>query len=243
MSGAAVELRAVSVRFGALDALERVDLVIPAGAFVAIFGPNGGGKTTLLRVIAGLLKPTGGTALVLGESPEALPAARMGYVPQVKRLDPQVPAQALEVVATGVTARWPWRIGAAEAQARAAMKAAGAEHLAERRVGSLSGGELQRVYLARALARQPQLLLLDEPAAGIDVAGEAAMYHALLDYQRASGCTIIMISHDWEGARAHASHALLINRTIRAFGPAAETAANHALLELFGHTGHVKATH
>jgi len=242
MSDPAVELRDVAVRFGGLDALKDVTLDIPAGAFAVIFGPNGGGKTTLLRVIAGLLPPTQGDVRVLGTRPADLAPSRVGYVPQVKRMDPLVPAQAIEVVTTGITARWPWR-GAPLPQALEAMRAAGAEHLATRRVGTLSGGELQRVYLARAMARRPELLLLDEPAAGIDVAGEAAMYHALIDYQRASGCSIIMISHDWEGARAHATHALLINRSVRAFGPAAETASERALLALFGHTGHLQETH
>ena len=243
MSGTAIEFDSVSVRFGDLIALDRVSVSIPAGAFVALVGPNGGGKTTLLHLAAGLRRPDGGKVRVLGEVPGAVDAMKVGYVPQAKRLDPQVPAQAIELVATGLKPRWPWSLGADESTALEAMRAAGIEHRARHRVGTLSGGELQRVYLARALARRPEVLLLDEPAAGIDLVGEAEMYHTLLHYQQDSGCTILMITHDWEGARAHASHALLLNRSVRAFGPAKETANEERLLSLFGHTGHIEATH
>jgi len=240
---AAIEFDNVSVRFGDLTALDQVTVSIPSGAFVALVGPNGGGKTTLLHLAAGLRRPDRGTVSVLGGAPGTVDAMRIAYVPQAKRIDPHVPAQAMELVATGLKPRWPWSLRTVEAEALKAMAVAGIEHRARHRVGALSGGELQRVYLARALARKPEVLLLDEPAAGIDLVGEAEMYHTLMQYQRGSGCTIFMITHDWEGARAHASHALLLNKTLRAFGPAKETANESMLLSLFGHTGHIEATH
>jgi zinc transport system ATP-binding protein len=234
----------VSVRYGAFRALDDVTVAIPEGAFVAVIGPNGAGKTTLLNTIVGISTPDDGRVQVFGEAPNLLPPKDLGYVPQLKTLDRSFPAQALELVVTGLRNRWPWRITAQERElAIASMKRTGVDHLAQRPIARLSGGELQRVYLARSLVRQPRLLVLDEPAAGMDVAGEAAMYHMLMEYQQEEGATVVMITHDWEGARYHASHVLLLNRALAAFGPPKEVAGDEQLLQVFGHIGHVKATH
>lgn len=240
----AIRLHNVGVRFGDVSALDRVNVQIEEGAFVALIGPNGSGKTTLLNLLMGLLQQTAGTVEVFGEPPSRLPAMQLGYIPQVKSLQRRFPARAIELVATGLRPAWPWRLSASmRAAALAAMEQCGIAHLAERPVGQLSGGELQRLFLARSLARKPRLLLLDEPAAGMDLAAEAALYHLLMDYRKQQPCTILMITHDWEGARAHASHALLLNRTVLDYGPATDVANERALLALFGHRGHVEATH
>jgi zinc transport system ATP-binding protein len=240
----AIALKNIAVRFGEVTALEDVTVDIADRSFVALIGPNGSGKTTLLNVLMGLQKPSAGTVRVFGGPPGALPPGRLGYIPQVKTLQRDFPARVIELVATGLKPAWPWRLDAAtREQAMEALSACGIAHLAMRPVGRLSGGELQRAFVARSLARRPGLLLLDEPAAGMDLAAEAALYHLLLHYQREHDCTIIMITHDWEGARAHASHALLLNRRVLAHGPAAEVASERALLDLFGHRGHVQATH
>ncbi|MCF6285300.1 MAG: ATP-binding cassette domain-containing protein, partial [Candidatus Hydrogenedentes bacterium] len=123
------------------------------------------------------------------------------------------------------------------------MERTGVGNLANQSVQALSGGELQRAFLARSLVSKPQLLLLDEPAAGMDICGEAAMYHLLCDYQAESGATVMMITHDWEGARCHADQVLLLNRTVVGFGSAQEAASEERLLSLFGHRGHVHETH
>lgn len=230
--------------YGEVQALEGVSVSIEEGAFVALIGPNGSGKTTLLNVVMGLLKPSAGEVKIFGKSPAALEAGMLGYVPQVKTLQRDFPARVIELVATGLKPAWPWRINPeTREQCLHALRMCGVEHLAERPVGKLSGGELQRVFVARSMARRPRLLLLDEPAAGMDVAAEAALYHLLMHYQRDHACTIIMITHDWEGARTHASHALLLNRRVLAYGAAAEVASERALLDLFGHRGHVQASH
>ena len=244
MSAPTVEICDVSVRFGTCQALEDIQLETPAGAFVAIIGPNGAGKSTLLNVLLGLQTPQRGTVRIDGAPPRAFPSARLGYVPQLKTLDRSFPATALELVATGLYGRWPWRVSAKDRErVIAAMTQTGVADTAERGISKLSGGELQRVFLARCLVRRPSLLVLDEPAAGMDVVGEADMYHLLENYQRASGATIFMITHDWEGARVHASHVLLLNRRVIAFGPAEEAAREELLLDTFGHAGHVQATH
>ncbi len=244
MSGPAIEARDLSVTFGAFEALAPLDVAIQPGSYVAVIGPNGSGKSTLLSAFLGVQTPTTGTVLLFGHAPQDTPASAVGYLPQLKTLDRTFPAIALELVVSGIRQSWPWRVRATEKQqALAAMARTGVADLANRPIAALSGGQLQRVYLARSLVHRPKLLLLDEPGAGMDVKGEAGMYHLLEDYQRETGATVVMVTHDWEGARAHATHALLVNRGLVAYGPAAETAQPQALLELFGHAGHVGATH
>jgi zinc transport system ATP-binding protein len=235
----AVACSQLGVRFGDYQALENITLETPAGSFVTLIGPNGAGKSTLLKVLLGVVTPTTGAALLYGQPPQAVGPFEVGYVPQIKTLDRRFPALARELVATGLLARWPWRLrGELRAQCEAALERTGTHHLSGRAIGHLSGGELQRVYLARAMVRRPRLVLLDEPAAGMDVSGEADMYEILEQYQQETGATIIMITHDWEAAQYHASHVLLINRHLIGFG-----APNHALRDenlrrAFGHLSH-----
>lgn len=240
----AVEIRDLSVRFGDITALDTVSLAVPVGAFVAIIGPNGAGKSTLLRAILGLQEPTSGTVQVFGNLPGALPTSKLGYVPQTKRLDRSFPARGIDVVATGLHGRWSWRLSKADQlTCLEAMEETGSASLAQQPIATLSGGELQRVYLARCVVRKPTLFVLDEPAAGMDLAGEADMYHFLEHYQRDHEATILMITHDWEGARIHASHVLLLNRRLLGFGAPREVAPEERLLQAFGHVGHRTRTH
>lgn len=240
----AIEARGLSVRFAEYTALAPLDVAIDAGSYVAVIGPNGSGKSTLLNAFLGVCKPSAGTVRLFNSDPADIPANDIGYLPQLKTLDRSFPAVALELVVSGIRQSWPWRVRPAEReQALAAMKQTGVEDIADRPIAALSGGQLQRVYLARSLVHRPKLLLLDEPGAGMDVAGEAGMYHLLEEYQRATGATVVMVTHDWEGARTHATHALLVDRGLVSFGPAAEVATPQRLLELFGHAGHLVATH
>ena len=222
MTRAAVEIDGVSVRYGEFEALRDVSISVPEASYVAIIGPNGAGKTTLL----------------------ALPPEALGYVPQLKTLDRTFPAQAIELVITGMRRKWPWRVTVADRQtALNAMKQSGVDQVAARSISQLSGGELQRVYLARSLVRHPKLLVLDEPGAGMDLAGEAEMYHILERYQRESGATVLMITHDWEGARVHASHVLLMTPGEVIFGAPASIGSEKRLLRAFGFAGHAEETH
>jgi zinc transport system ATP-binding protein len=139
---------------------------------------------------------------------------------------------------------WPARIRPAEREAAvAALARTGAERLAMQSVTSLSGGEWQRVHLARCLARGSKLLLLDEPASGLDVAGQGAFFHLLEDFREETGATILMVTHDWEGVRAHADEVLLVQGGTVQHADPADLADEHALLELFGHVGHIRETH
>ncbi|RDI95470.1 ABC transporter ATP-binding protein [Meiothermus sp. QL-1] len=247
MAAPAVELERFSVRFGEFQALEEVSLEVPPGAFVAIVGPNGAGKSTLLKALLGLERgalrdgPTrvSGQVRVLGLPPGRVPPGWVGYVPQVKGFDRSFPALALEVVVSGLRRRWPFFITQKErSEAEAALAQVGALHLARRRLSRLSGGELQRVYLARSLIRRPRLLLLDEPATGVDAVGEADLYRHLEAYQAESGATILMITHDWDAARHHASRVLVLNRRVVGYGPPEEVLSPAYLGQAFGHVGH-----
>lgn len=244
MIPAAVDVQNLAVRFGGVPALENVSFTVPASTFVAVIGPNGAGKSTLLDVLLGLVTPDSGNVSVLGQPPQKITGSRVAYVPQRKSFASQFPATVIELVVSGITGNWPWRISRAHrTHAMEMLRRTGVEHLAERPVQRISGGELQRAFLARSLANDPELLVLDEPGAGMDLRGEAAMYHILCKYQAASGATVIMITHDWEGARCHADRVLLLDRTVVAYGPAREVASEARLLSLFGHRGHVHETH
>ncbi|MCC7478278.1 ABC transporter ATP-binding protein [bacterium] len=228
----------LSLRLGTQLVLEDLALEVPRGSFCAVLGPNGGGKSSLLKLILGLHQQDSGSLEVFGE-PAPARHVRIGYVPQAKTLDRSFPAQALELVVSGLSRSWPWRISPSQRQAAMqALQQAGALELSERQISVLSGGELQRVYLARALARQPELILLDEPAAGIDAAGEHDMYHVLESWQHASGATVLMVTHDWGAAFHHASLALVLSRRLLASGPPQQVLSDETLRLAFGHHGH-----
>ncbi len=244
MSKVAVAVDGIGMRFGRVEALQSVTFTVPEGAFVAIIGPNGAGKSTLLHIVLGLLAPSQGSVTLFGHTPAEFPATDLGYIPQLKTLDRSFPAKAIELVVTGLRRSWPWRINKEDREkALLAMEQTGVAQIAERPISALSGGELQRVYLARSLVRKPRLVILDEPAAGMDAMGEADMYHLLGKYQKENESTILMITHDWEGARYHASHVLLLDREMLDFGPPETLARNERLLRMFGFTGHVETTH
>jgi len=235
----AIEVRRVTVASEVGTALDSVSLQVPAGAYVAIVGPNGSGKTTLLRCIAGLLRPTSGEVRVFGKDPGTDPPRCIGYVPQRKGLDLRFPALAIELVASGKIRRWPSRCsGELKEQALAALRTVGAEHLAWRSLSALSGGEVQRVYLARALIREAKILLLDEPATGIDAQGEETMLRVLDAIHRDRQTTILTVTHDLDLAIHHAESCLVLNRRVEFFGPSGDESLLEALGRSFGHGRH-----
>lgn len=239
----ALEVEHLTVRYGDHLALEDVSLEIPEGAEVAVVGPNGAGKSTLLQAVLGLLRYEG-RIRIFGAPADKAPPAWIGYIPQIKTLERSFPALAVELVASAARRGWPLRIDAASRKkAEEALDRAGALRLADRSVSELSGGELQRVFLARSLIRDPRLVLLDEPATGIDVVGEADMYRLLEDYQADTGATFVVITHDWDAAHHHATHVVLLNRELVGFGPPAQALNETCLRRAFGHTGHTHSMH
>jgi len=238
-----VHVHHVGVRFGDAQVLDDVSFDLDAGHFLAIVGPNGAGKSTLIKVALGLITPQRGHAALFGRDAGDVPD-QIGYVPQLKTFDRTFPATAVELVVTGLRRSWPARPTRQERErAVEALAQVGAEGLAGRVLARLSGGELQRVYLARALAREPALVLLDEPATGVDYLAEHDLYDLLERYQARSGGTIAMVTHDLAAARYHASRVLVLNRRVFGFGLPADVLCDACLQEAYGHVGHTHVPH
>jgi zinc transport system ATP-binding protein len=196
MNATVVELEKVSFAYNGQVVLQDVDLKVTQEDFVAIIGPNGGGKTTLLKLILGLLKPDRGRIRVLGEN-TGVASHHIGYVRQDVHINRSFPISALDVVLMGKLnprRRWARYTSQDRRDALHALERMDMAPYAKRRIGELSGGQRQRVFIARALVTQPRLLLLDEPTASIDTKGQAEFFHMLKGLNR--DVTIMVVSHD-----------------------------------------------
>jgi len=213
-----VELKEVTFWYGVPGSrepvLEGVNLQVAADDFLGIVGPNGGGKTTLLRIILGLLKPQSGMVEVFGR-PARDVRHRIGYVPQHARLEPATPATVLEVVLTGRLHRSRWGLRYSQADRKAAEQAlelVGMQDFARRPVQALSGGQRQRVLIARALAGEASLLLLDEPTAGVDAPTEHSFTDLL--HRLNQSIPIILATHDIAFVCTHLKRVACLNRRL-----------------------------
>jgi len=222
MSAPALAVEGVVVELGGRRVLDQVTLSAPEGEFLCLTGPNGGGKTTLLRAALGLLPLDAGSIRLLGGRPEET-RSRVGYVPQRKAFAPDFPATVVELVVAGRNAAWPMRVSAGDRErAREVLHRVGGEALADRRVAGLSGGEMQRAFLARALAGDPRMLLLDEPTAGVDAEGRAWFLDLLASLGADPGLTIVLVTHSVATARRLADRVAYLAGTLRAIGPPQE---------------------
>ncbi len=189
-------LHGVSVRFDGLLALDEVSLDVDPQAFIALIGPNGGGKTTLIRVLLGLQSPASGKVELFGELPTRT-RHRVGYVPQTRSFDSNFPISVREVVEMGCLTHFKKRQHGAHELCRKVddvMAQLELTDIAERPIGTLSGGQLQRALIARALATEPEMLILDEPTASIDPHAVEMIYRHLLELNQR--IPIITVSHD-----------------------------------------------
>lgn len=235
----AIEIKNLSFNYGDIKVLENINLSIPDNSFVSIVGPNGAGKSTLMKILLGLIKYEKGDVSIFDKTPDEADPALIGYVPQIKTMDRNFPALAIELVTSGLTRRWPWSVkGNEREKSLEALAMVKSENLAARTLSELSGGELQRVCLARSIVRSPKLVVLDEPATGIDAIGEADLYNLLESYQEKSKATILMITHDWHVAHHHSDYVLLLNRKQVSFGVPKEALSENNLRIAFGHIGH-----
>lgn len=193
--------------------LRDINFDLCKGDFAAVIGPNGGGKTTLMRLILGLLKPDSGSIRLFGQS-IAQGIRRVGYVPQIININRDFPINVLDVVLMGKASRGLRRryVKADREKAAAMLETMGVADFARQRVGSLSGGQRQRVFIARALIDQPELLILDEPTASIDHDGQEALY-CLLD-QLNTSITILVVSHDLLAISSHIKSIACVNRCL-----------------------------
>lgn len=210
-----IELKNVCFAYnGSGPVLDGVSLAVRPKEFLAVLGPNGGGKSTLLRVILGILEPQSGTVLLLGRSPlESV--RRVGYVPQDANTNRGFPVSVEDVVLMGrfEGGRGSWSPSARDrAAVEGAMERMGIGHLRRSRIGELSQGQRQRVAIARALAVEPAMMLLDEPTASVDLQTQAALYDILRELNR--DITIVMVSHDLTALTSYATSVACVNRTL-----------------------------
>jgi zinc/manganese transport system ATP-binding protein len=176
------------------------NFAIKKGQFVGVLGPNGAGKTTLLRLLLGLSRPLAGRLSIFGE-PARRGNPRIGYVPQRRPIDDELKLAAVELVRLGISGArygvgWPSHAKTERLAALQALRSVGAEQLADRPLGSLSGGELQRVFLAQALVGKPELLLLDEPLANLDIRRENELVRVIAAVAKEQSVSVLLIAHD-----------------------------------------------
>jgi zinc transport system ATP-binding protein len=214
-----VALEAVSIVREGRPILDRVDLVLHEGELLTIIGPNGAGKTTLVKVILGLLEPDSGRV-------SRRPALRIGYAPQQLAIDRAMPLDVMGFLGlVGERSRW---------ELEAALAEVGAAGLERRQMRALSGGELRRVLLARALLRRPELLVLDEPLSGVDVAGQFELYELIGEVRRRRGCAVLLVSHDLHLVMAGTDRVLCLDRHVCCSGSPEAVARDAAFLRLLG---------
>lgn len=214
-----VAAEGLGIRRGGRWLLRGVGLAVRPGEIVTVIGPNGGGKTTLLKALIGLIGADEGRVT-------RRPGVVVGYVPQRLQLEWTMPLTVERLMS--LTGRPP------TAAVTEALGATGAEHLRGRAVQALSGGELQRVLLARALARRPDLLVLDEPVQGVDFTGETELYGLIGDVRERTGAGVLLVSHDLHVVMAATDRVICLDGGVQCSGRPREIASDPALVRLFG---------
>ena len=229
-----IELEHVGVRAGADVLVEDVSFHIHCGQLTALVGPNGAGKTTLLQAILGQRAHAGQIRHVDADG-HRFPAPRIGYVPQQLPFDREMPLTVCDLMAASLTRRPVWT-GVGRDMRKTIHKAleeTQAASLIDRRLGALSGGELQRVLLAMALTPVPDLLVLDEPVSGVDQNGLALFLQTVADLRKTHHLAILMVSHDWDLVRRYADFVVLVNQTVLKTGTPQEVFSSPEFLNVF----------
>jgi zinc transport system ATP-binding protein len=211
--------RGLDKRFGARPVLTGVDIAVHGGEIVTLIGPNGAGKTTLLRILLGLMKPDAGSVMSKG-------GLRIGYMPQRVEIDPMLPLPVRRFLELGRPAD--------RAALIAALEEVNAAHVIDSPVQSISGGELRRVLLARALLRDPELLVLDEPVQGVDVIGQGDLFRLIVALRDRRGCGVLMVSHDLHLVMAATDTVLCLNGHVCCTGHPETVRSHPEYIALFG---------
>ncbi|AXA64835.1 MULTISPECIES: zinc ABC transporter ATP-binding protein ZnuC [Pseudomonas] len=219
MSEALIRLQDVGVTFAGQAVLDQVSLTLDPGRIVTLIGPNGAGKTTLVRSVLGLLTPDRGSVW-------RRPRLRIGYMPQKLQVDATLPLSVLRFLRLVP--------GVNRTSALAALGEVGAEGVIDSPLQSISGGELQRVLLARALLRQPELLVLDEPVQGVDINGQSELYRLIGQLRERHGCGVLMVSHDLHLVMGATDQVICLNRHICCSGHPEQVSGDPAYQALFG---------
>lgn len=233
-----IEVKDVSFSYNDNPILQDITFTVEEGEYLGIIGPNGGGKTTLFKLILGLLKPQNGEIRIFGEPLESFGRKHLiGYVPQRSLSDYYFPATIEEVVRSGRTAR----LGLFKRPSKDDLKSidrvmeiTDVARLRKRLIGQVSGGERQRVFIARALASDPKILILDEPDVGVDVTAQEKFYAFLEDLNTNFGITILLISHDIDVVAHQAKSILCLNRRLVCHGPPRDFITEDYMQKLYG---------
>jgi zinc transport system ATP-binding protein len=205
--------------FGGRSILAGVDIAVHRGEIVTLIGPNGAGKTTLLRILLGLIKPEHGVV-------ERKPGLRLGYMPQRVEIDPLLPLPVRRFLELGRPAD--------RAALVTALEEVKAAHVIDQPVQAISGGELRRVLLARALLREPELLVLDEPVQGVDVIGQGDLFRLIVAIREKRGCGVLMVSHDLHLVMAATDTVLCLNKHVCCTGRPETVSRHPEYIALFG---------
>lgn len=231
----ALAIEDLTVSYGPLVALTGVTATVEPGSVVGIIGPNGSGKSTLLKSIAGIV-PVREGRIMLGDRRLRQRQSHIAYVPQSEDVNWDFPLSAHDVVLMGRfrPVGWLRRPGKDDRdQADAALDRVGLGGMGDRHISQFSGGQQQRIFLARAVVQRPEIVLLDEPMSGIDVRNRSVLHEMIREFS-ASGAIVLMATHDLDEVQHHADRILCLNRRMIAYGPTAETFTPDNLRSAFG---------
>ena len=228
------KIEALTVEFNRNTVLDNVNLHVDCGEVVGVVGPNGAGKTTLLRAILGEVAYQGRIMFRLSGRDSGRP--NLGYVPQKLNFDLGSPVSVADFVASAISYQPVW-LGISRKlreKVKGVLSVFSAENLLNRKIGELSGGELQRVLLAIAMTPEPSLLLLDEPGSGVDVNGLALFYRIVRRLREKHDIAVILVTHDLAGISSYVDRIVLLNRRVVAEGKPREVLSNEQLIKTFG---------
>ena len=220
MSKQLLNLATVSKRFAQRLVLDNISMAITQGEITTVIGPNGAGKSTLLKIILGLIAPDSGTI-------ERSSELRIGYMPQKLYVDPTLPL---------TTQRFLRLADTASSACDKALELTGISHLKHNEFQNLSGGEIQRVLLARAIVRRPNLLVLDEPVQGLDINGQNELYRIITNLTKTLNCAVVLVSHDLHLVMSDSDHVICLNHHICCQGKPEKVTRDPAYIDIFGNT-------
>lgn len=222
MDRALIQARDIEVSFAGRRVLSNAEARVNEGEIVTLIGPNGAGKTTMVRAMLGLHKPESGTIV-------RRPGLRIGYMPQSLNIDPALPISVIRFLSLGLR-----RGDKGHGLRHAVLAETGIEHISDSPIQKISGGEMQRVLLARALLRSPDLLVLDEPVQGVDVSGQAELYALIRGIRDKRGCGVLMVSHDLHMVMAATDHVVCLNQHVCCAGHPEAVSRHPEFVSLFG---------
>lgn len=233
-----IEIRDLQVKYGSHTVIQNLTAHIPKAKITAIIGPNGSGKSTLVKAILGLIPMAKGSVTLFDEPAKAL-RGRIGYVPQRFRFDPTFPMTVKEFICLGMRKHKP----NADLLEHTLHDVQLENTILSQQIGTLSGGQMQRVLIAQATIHRPQLLILDEPEAGVDIVGEKAFYEILERLKTQHGTTILIVSHDISMVQRRVDEVLCLNNKLVCIGPPKQALTENALKDLFGHDADIIGHH